>query len=52
MINYSIAMLGNPQNPDVPAKAYAKAQCTEVMTVGKFVKHIADHNGVYTRGTV
>ena len=52
MINYSIAMLSNPQSPDAPAKAYAKAQCTEVMSIEKFVKHIADHNGVYTRGTV
>ena len=33
-------------------KAYAKNQVTKVMTFDEFVKHIADHNGVFTRGTV
>ena len=32
--------------------AYAKNQVTKVMTFDEFVKHISDHNGVFTRGTV
>lgn len=52
MIPYSITMLGNPTDESAPKKAYAKAQCSEVMSFEKFVRHIADHNGVYTRGTV
>jgi len=52
MIDYSVFMQGNPVKPEQPAKAYAKPQVHEVMTFGKFVQHIADHNGVYSRGTV
>ena len=52
MINYSTCMLGNPMDADAAPKAYAKAQISEIMPFGKFVKHIADHNGVFTRGTV
>lgn len=33
-------------------KAYAKNQVSKVMGFDEFVKHIADHNGVFTRGTV
>lgn len=33
-------------------KAYAKNQVTKLMTFDEFVKHIAEHNGVFTRGTV
>lgn len=32
--------------------AYAKNQVTKVMGFDEFVKHISDHNGVFTRGTV
>ena len=52
MINYSVCLLGNPQDEMAPEKAYAKPQMAELMSFNKFVKHIADHNGVYTRGTV
>lgn len=52
MINYSVFMLGNPIKPDAPEKAYAKAQVNEVMPFSKFVQHIANHNGVFSRGTV
>ena len=38
--------------PDSPEKAYAKNQVSEIWTLEKFAKHIADHNGVYSRGTV
>ena len=32
--------------------AYAKNQVTKVISFDEFVKHISDHNGVFTRGTV
>lgn len=51
MINYSVYYHINPQNPDAPAKAYAKAQTSEIMSFRSFVKHIADHGG-HSRGKV
>ena len=33
-------------------KAYAKAQMREAVTFDGFVTHIAEHNGVFSRGTV
>lgn len=47
MINYSIAMMGNPAKPDDPKKAYGVAQYTEKMTLDKFSEHISEHNNVY-----
>ena len=44
MIDYSVYLTGNPMDEMAPE--------SESMTFDKFVKHIADHNGVYTRGTV
>lgn len=52
MINYSVYMMGNPIKKDDPEKAYAKNQVSEIWSLEKFSKHIADHNGVYSRGTV
>lgn len=52
MINYSVYMMRNPQNPESPEKAYAKNQVTEIWSLDKFARHIAEHNGVYSRGTV
>ena len=45
-------MLPNQMNKDEAPKAYAKNQVSEIWTLEKFSKHIADHNGVYSRGTV
>ena len=45
-------MMRNPQKPELPEKAYAKNQVSEIWTLDKFAKHISDHNGVYSRGTV
>ena len=39
-------------SPDDPAKAYGVNQVRELWNLEKFSKHIADHNGVYSRGTV
>ena len=52
MIDYSVYLMANPMDAEAPEKAYGKAQMKESMTFGKFVKHIADHNGVFSRGTV
>ena len=52
MIDYSIYMMSNQLNEEALPKAYAKAQMNELMTFDKFVQHIADHNGVFSRGTV
>ena len=47
MINYSIAMMGNPAKPEEPKKAYGVAQYTEKMTLADFAEHISNHNNVY-----
>lgn len=52
MIHYSIYMKANPIHPEQPEKAYAKNQVSEVWSLEKFVAHISDHNGVFSRGTV
>ena len=51
MINYSVYMMSNPMDKSAAAKAYAKAQVSEVMSFRQFAEHIADHGG-YTRGKV
>ena len=45
-------MWKNPLTDDAIEKAYAKNQVTKVLSFDDFVKHISDHNGVFTRGTV
>ena len=52
MIDFSVYMMRNPLHPELPEKAYAKNQVSEIWPLEKFAKHIADHNGVFSRGTV
>ena len=52
MIDYSVYMWKNPMDEKAEEKAYARNQVTKVMSFDEFVKHIAAHNGVFTRGTV
>ena len=52
MINYSVYMFKNALMEESEEKAYARNQVTKVMTFDEFVKHIASHNGVFSRGTV
>ena len=52
MINYSVFMWKNPTVENAVEKAHAKNQVSEIWTLEKFAKHISDHNGVYSRGTV
>ena len=52
MINYSVYMFKNALMEDAEERAYARNQVTKVMSFDEFVKHIASHNGVFSRGTV
>lgn len=52
MIDYSVYMMTPTYSKDETPKAYAKNQVSEIWTLDKFAKHISDHNGVYSRGTV
>ena len=53
MIDYSVFMMGNPTGCRCrPKRRMQKTQVSEIMPFSQFVKHIADHNGVFTRGTV
>lgn len=52
MINYSVYMMVPTFSKDETPKAYAKNQVSEIWSLEKFAKHISDHNGVYSRGTV
>ena len=45
-------MWKSPLDETAKEQAYAKNQVTKVMSFDDFVKHISDHNGVFTRGTV
>ncbi len=47
MVNYSIAMMGNPAKQEEPKKAYGVAQYAEKMTLDELSEHISDHNSVY-----
>ena len=52
MIDYSVYMMSPTYSKDETPKAYAKNQVSEIWTLEKFAKHISDHNGAYSRGTV
>lgn len=52
MIDYSVYMMTPTYSKDETPKAYAKNQVSEIWSLEKFAKHISDHNGVYSCGTV
>ena len=52
MIDYSVYMMTPAYSKDETPKAYAKNQVSEIWSLEKFAKHISDHNGGYSRGTV
>lgn len=53
MIDYSLSVhLKNPQDPDGSKKICANAQAREVISLGKFAKHISKHGSPYTRDVV
>ena len=52
MINYSVFLMNNHLYPGEAPKAYATNQSDETLTLDAFVRHISNHNGVFSRGTV
>lgn len=52
MIDYSVAARPNPQDRDAEPKFYASAQCSKVMNLDEFAKHISSHGSVYSRADV
>lgn len=52
MINYSIVMRINPQDPEAPKKAYACVQTRDTMDINDFSEHIAGHGCVYSRADI
>jgi len=51
-IQYSVAMLANPQKPEEAKKAYANLQLTGIVNINELAEHITDHNSVFSKGTV
>ena len=56
MINYSIAIMGTKPGTRkaqiTETKAYGIAQCSEVIDINQFAKHISDHGCVYGKGDI
>ena len=56
MINYSIAIMGTKPGTRkaniVETKAYGVAQCSEVIDINAFAKHITSHGCVYKKGDI
>lgn len=52
MINVSLYTLNSLLDPSGMPKVYARAQQTEVVSFDKLCAHIAEHNRVFSRGTV
>lgn len=56
MINYSIAVMsstpGTKKAQITETKAYGFAQCTEIVDIDTFAKHVAGHGSVYKKGDV
>ena len=51
-IQYSVALLANPQKPADAKKAYGKLQLTGIVDVNELSNHITDHNSVFSKGTI
>lgn len=52
MIDYSVASKPNPQDREAAPKFYGMAQCSGVMNLNQFAKHIASHGSVYKRSDI
>ncbi len=52
MIDYSVYLQKNHLKPEVGERAYARPQVREVWNGDRFVQHLAEHNSVFSRGTV
>ena len=47
-IQYSLAMRGNPGDPDMPKRAYASIQSSGTLSLDDFCAHIAQHGSIWT----
>ena len=56
MINYSIAIMGTTpgtkKNQITETKAYGVSQCTEVLDLDAFAKHITSHGSPFSKGVI
>ena len=52
MIDYSVYLQKNHLKPEAGERAYARPQIREVWDGDRFVQHLYEHNGVFSRGTV
>ena len=51
-IQYSTAMMANPMKPEEGKKAYANLQLTGLVDINELAEHIAEHNSVFSKGTI
>ena len=54
MLNYSVSFFVNngKDKQELPQKAYAHLQLSEILSLDDFARHIADHGCVYGRGDI
>jgi len=52
MIDYALAMMGNPQHEDDPKKAYAFLQSRGTLTIDEIADHMVSHGSNYDRGDI
>lgn len=52
MIKFSTVLRGNPGDPDMPKRAYATAQISEVVSIDRFAQHISEHHSKYGKGDI
>ena len=52
MLDYSVAMLGNPLHEDDPKKAYAFLQTRGTLEIGEIADHMVAHGCNYDRGDI
>lgn len=52
MLDYSVAMLGNPQHEDDPKKAYAFLQTRGTLTIDEIADHLVAHGCNYDRADI
>ena len=51
-LKYSLHMQQNPAHPEEPEKANASLQLNGVLDINALANHMADHNSIYTKGTI
>lgn len=55
-INYSIAIMGTTPGTKkaqiLETKAYGSAQCSDIIDLNEFAKHVKNHGSVYSRGNI